>query len=162
MKRIDITKLFPDATDEQINALMDLNGSDINAAKRGVDELKAQLTATKADLENSQKAATAAASADELKKAQERAAALENELQGLKLSNQLRDMRAAVAKGKGVPAELLTGDSEEACKAQADGILAFARPSGYPVLRDGGEAKSGGATGSTRDQFAAWAEQNQF
>ena len=71
MKRTDITKLFPDATDEQINALMDLNGSDINAAKRGVDELKAQLTATKADLENSQKAATAAASADELKKAQE-------------------------------------------------------------------------------------------
>lgn len=162
MKRTDITKLFPDATDEQIQALMDINGSDINAAKRGMDDLKTQLSAAKSDLEASQKAAAAAAGADELQKAKARAEALENELNGLKLSNQLRDMRAAVAKEKGVPVELLTGDSEEACKTQADGILAFAKPQSYPVLRDGGEAKANGASGLTRDRFAAWAEENNF
>lgn len=162
MKRTDITKLFPDATDEQINALMDINGADINAAKRGMDDLRTQLSAAKSDLEASQKAAAAAASAEELKTAQDRAAALESELNGLKLSNQLRDMRAAVAKEKNIPVELLTGDSEDACKAQADGILAFARPNGYPVLRDSGEVNKSGAGLTTRDQFAAWAEQNQI
>lgn len=156
MKRTDITELFPQATKEQIDKLMDINGSDINAAKRGIDEVKAQLSAAKSELETSKQAAAAAASADELQKAQEKAAQLENELNGLKLSNQLREMRAAVAKDKGVPAELLTGDSEDACKAQADGILAFARPSAYPTLPDGGEATNVGAKASTRDMFAEW------
>ncbi len=95
----------------------------------------------------------------ELQKANERAAALKSELDTLKKANALREVRAAVAKAKGVPVELLTGDTEEACKTQADAILAFARPGGYPQLRDGGEVKITGT--STRDQFAAWAE-SQF
>ena len=33
MKRTDITALFPDATAEQIQQLMDLNGQDINNAR---------------------------------------------------------------------------------------------------------------------------------
>lgn len=156
MKRTDITKLFPDATAEQIQALMDINGSDINDAKRGIDEIKAQLSAAQTELEASKQAAAAATGADELQKVQEKAAQLESELAGLKLSNQLRDMRAAVAKDKGVPAELLTGDTEDACKTQADGILAFARPSTYPTLPDGGEAAKIGAATSTRDMFAEW------
>lgn len=159
MKRTDITAIFPDATDEQISKIMNLNGSDINAAKGSVDDLKTQLAALNAELEKSKKTTDGAASADELQKAQDRAAALENELNGLKLSNQLRDMRAAVAKEKGVPVELLNGDSEDACKAQADGILAFAKPNGYPNLHDGGEVSSVSAA-STRDKFAAWAKDN--
>lgn len=160
MKRSDIKTLFPDASEDQIQKLMDMNGSDINEAKRGIDEVKAQLTAARAELDGAKKAAAAQANADELQKAQERAATLENELSALKLSNQLRDMRAAVAKSSGVPVELLTGDSEEACKAQAEGILAFAKPSGYPALRDGGEAGKSSSGLATRDMFAAWVENN--
>ena len=58
----------------------------------------------------------------ELQKANERAAALKTELDGLKKANQLRELRASVAKEKGVPEALLTGETEEACKAQADAI----------------------------------------
>lgn len=34
MKREDVKKLFPDATDEQISALLDINGTDIKDAKK--------------------------------------------------------------------------------------------------------------------------------
>jgi hypothetical protein len=44
MKRTDITALFPDATPDQIDKLMDLNGGDINRAKGELDGLKTQLT----------------------------------------------------------------------------------------------------------------------
>ncbi len=156
MKRSDVTAVFPEATDEQIKKLMDLNGADINAAKAAADEVKKQLDAANAELESAKKAAAAAVSADELKKATDRAAALETELNGLKASNELRDKRFAVAKEKGIPPELLTGETEDDMKAQADAILAFAKPS-YPNLPDGGEA-SHMKGGTTREQFASWAE----
>jgi predicted nuclease with TOPRIM domain len=50
MKRTDITSLFPEATDEQIKALMDINGNDINNAKKGVEELQASLNDANAKL----------------------------------------------------------------------------------------------------------------
>ena len=40
MKRTDITELFPDATAEQIDKLMDLNGQDINKAKGELDAIR--------------------------------------------------------------------------------------------------------------------------
>ena len=43
-----------------------------------------------------------------------------------------------MAAATGVPAELLSGDTEESCTAQAQAILKFAQP-GYPSVRDGGE-----------------------
>lgn len=43
MKREDITKHFPEATDEQINALLDINSADIGKVKKTVDEYKSQL-----------------------------------------------------------------------------------------------------------------------
>lgn len=154
MKRTDITALFPDATDEQINTLMNLNGADINNARRGVTDLQTQLTAAQArvaELEGK-------TDGPELKAAQERAQALETELNSLKAANSLRDMRATVAKETGVPAELLTGDTDEACRTQAQGILDFAKPGTYPNVRDGGEAPGAAAT-STRQQFADWFNQ---
>ena len=158
MKRTDITSLFPQATDEQIKKLMDLNGSDINEAKKGGDELKSQLEKALAELEAAKKVSARAPSPDELKTAQEAAAKLEKELTQMKLANQLRELRETVAKEKGVPAELLTGESEDACKKQADGILAYAKSQqGYPKLPDGGETSHVKGS-STRDQFAAWAE----
>ncbi len=158
MKRTDITALFPQATDEQIKKLMDLNGSDINEAKKGGDELKSQLEKALAELEAAKKASAGAPSPDELKNAQDAAAKLEKELTQMKLANQLRELRETVAKEKGVPAELLTGESEDACKKQADGILAYAKSQqGYPQLPDGGEAGAS-SQGAARDRFAAWAQ----
>lgn len=156
MKRSDITELFPEATPEQIQKIMDLNGSDINSAKSGQAELQRQLNEAKEALTAAQAAAAKAVSAEDLKKATDRAAALETELNELKAGNQIRDIRDAVSKEKGLPANLLTGDTEEVCRAQADAILAFARPSGYPSVPDSGELPGSGGS-STRDQFAAWA-----
>lgn len=156
MKRSDITELFPEATPEQIQKIMDLNGSDINSAKSGQAELQRQLTEAKEALTAAKEAAAKAVSAEDLKKATDRAAALETELNELKAGNQIRDIRDAVSKEKGLPANLLTGDTEEACRTQADAILAFAKPGGYPSVPDGGEPTGSGG-GSTRDQFAAWA-----
>ena len=62
------------------------------------------------------------------------------ELNALNAANAQRDMRARVAAATGVPVELLTGDTEEACTAQAQAALKFAKPvNSYPDVRDGGD-----------------------
>lgn len=64
------------------------------------------------------------------------------QLDALNSANARRDMIARVAAATGCPAELLTGDTEEACTAQAQDITAFAKsqqPAGYPNVRDGGD-----------------------
>lgn len=92
----------------------------------------------------------------ELQKAQERADGLQAELDAMKKTNALRDLRDEVSKEKGVPASLLTGSTKEECEAQADQILSFAKnQSGYPVVKDGGEPKVT-TSKATRDQFADW------
>lgn len=68
----------------------------------------------------------------ELEKANEKAEKLQKELEGLKKQGEIAEMRAKVSKDTGVPAECLSGNDEESCKAQATAILAFAKPSGYP------------------------------
>lgn len=156
MKRADITNIFPDATDEQIDKLMSINGSDINDLKKGADELRKQLETANKSLDAANKVS---ADAEKYKDAAEKAAALEAEINEIKRTNALRELRELVAKEKGVPAELLTAETEEDCKAQADGILAFAKPSAYPTLKDAGEV-SRVSTASTRDKFAAWANEN--
>jgi Zn-dependent M32 family carboxypeptidase len=80
---------------------------------------------------------------------------IKQELAELKAANTVRDIREQVAENKKVPAKLLTGDTKEACEAQADAILAFAQGQhSPPAVPDGGEARSTGA--STRDQFAEY------
>lgn len=145
MKRDDITALFPDATKEQIDQIMNLNGADINAAKAGMTDLQSQLTNAQNRVAELEKRPTADA-----------LSALQTELDGLKAANAIRDIRDAVAKDKGVPASLLTADTKEACETQAQSILDFAKSSGYPAVPDGGE--SGHAEPqSAREKFAAWA-----
>lgn len=90
----------------------------------------------------------------ELQKANEKVAKLQEQLDTLTKANTLRELRSKVAAATGVPAELLSGDTEEACTAQAQAILKFAQP-GYPSVRDGGEVRNK-PTGSTRQQFADW------
>lgn len=43
MKREDVSKIFSDATSEQIDKILDLNSADIGKAKKGYDDLKAEL-----------------------------------------------------------------------------------------------------------------------
>jgi hypothetical protein len=92
----------------------------------------------------------------ELQKATERATALETELNTLKRANEIRVIRDQVAKETGVPATLLTADTEEACKEQAEAIKAFAQPSsGYPVINDAGEVTKK-MNGTPQDSFSEW------
>lgn len=95
------------------------------------------------------------ASKTELQKATEKAKALQDELDAFKKAESLRTMREKVAHDTGVPASLLTAESEDACKEQAKQILEFSRPSGYPQVKDGGEVRTTGKK-STRDSFAEW------
>lgn len=143
MKRTDITKLFPEATKEQIDELMSINGADINAAKSELETLRAQLTDQ---------------SGKELEKAQKQIEALTSELNGMKNAEAIRIARETVASEKNIPVNLLTGETVEACAKQADEILAFATPK-YPVVKDAGESHLT-PKGQTRDQFADWARDN--
>lgn len=98
------------------------------------------------------------ASKTDLQKAEERAAQYKTQLEALQKDINTRNARDKVSAETGVPANLLTGDTEEACKAQADAILQWRGeqpkyPSGAGV---GGEPPTGSG-GSTRDQFADWA-----
>lgn len=98
------------------------------------------------------------ASKTELQKAQDRAAKAEDELAKFKKAEEIREAKAKVAAKTGVPSELLTGEDEEACEAQAKAILEFAKTKGYPVVKDGGEPGKVGKP-STKEQFAEWAKQ---
>lgn len=146
MKRTDITALFPDATPDQIDKLMDLNGGDINRAKGELDGLKTQLTSAQEELAALK---AAAPEKDKLKEATDRAEALQAELDGIKKANEAREMRDKVAKETGLPVdmmEFLTGADEEACLAQAKKLVERIKAGGYPKVKDPGEARTPGIT----------------
>ena len=91
----------------------------------------------------------------ELEKATAKAAELQAKVDSMEKADALRQIRMGVAKETGVPVELLSGDTEDECKEQAERILTFAQPPAYPNVRDAGEPK-GAPKGSTRQQFADW------
>lgn len=95
------------------------------------------------------------ANKSELQKAQERAESLQSELDALKQAATIRGIRDKVAQETGVPATLLTGSTDDECRAQADAIKAYASP-GYPDVKDGGEVTKIKSKKSPRDAFAAW------
>ncbi len=146
MKRTDITDLFPEAPKEAIDKLMDLNGADVNAAKSELEALRQQLAAAQKNQ-----------GGEELQKAQQQIAQLQTELDGMKAAETIRLTREKVAGEKKIPAHLLTGDTEEACAKQADAILAFAAPNGYPHLPDGGEIHTPPAA-TPKQKFSEWLE----
>lgn len=51
MKREEIKAIFPEATDEQLKSVMDLNGTDVEKAKSKVTTLEAELKEKKADFD---------------------------------------------------------------------------------------------------------------
>lgn len=147
MKREDITSIFPEATKEQIDKLMGINGNDINKAKADTETLTTQLAAARSEIETLK----ANSNADELEQTKQLASSLQTELDGMKAKDALRQIREKVSKATKVPADLLTGETEEACTAQANSILEFAKPT-YPRVPDGGEVTKPVSTGSD----AAW------
>lgn len=161
MKREEVKTILPDITDEQLDRLMDLYGTDIEGQKTAITKLQGQLKTARdglaafdgVDVEGlkCQVAALKREKAD-LK------AAHQQQLDALAQANALRELRAKVSSATGVPESLLNADTEEACTAQAKAILDFAKPGGYPAVPDGGEP-AGKPAGSTREQFAAWFEQ---
>lgn len=155
MKRDDITALFPDATKEQIDKLMSINGADINAAKGDLEAVRKQLDTAQGEIDSLKKNS---ANSDELTAAKELAASLQAQIDGMKQTEAVRLVREKVAKEKGVPVDLLTGATEDECASMADSILAFAKPT-YPRIKDGGEV-GGTSKATTRDQFAEWAKDN--
>lgn len=156
MKRTDITDIFPDATKEQIDKLMGINGADINSAKGDYVGLQGQLSEAQKQIEMLKQGS---GKSEELEAANQAIKDLQAELKDMKDAESLRQLRDKVAAEKKVPANLLTGETEEACAAQADSILAFAKNGGYPAIKDGGEVHGAG-TLKTRDKFAEWAKEN--
>lgn len=145
MKRAEISEIFPEATKEQVEAIMTLHGK----ALADVEKLENDLKAAQEALAT----AKAGDKSEELRKALESLAATNSELSALKAANEVRQIREKVSTAKGIPINLLTGETEEACAAQADAILAFAKPSDYPPVADGGEPTNTG--GDAWTQFSA-------
>lgn len=97
------------------------------------------------------------ASKSELQKAEERANQLQAKYDSMVKAEKVRAIREQVSQETGVPSNLLNGDTEEACKAQAEAILAFKGNSpSYPSVKDKGEPSKLPTGGKTRDQFADW------
>lgn len=138
-------------TQEQVNAI--------------VGERLAKEKAKYADYEELQKKASSydelqEANKSELEKATERANKLQAQVDSMNKANEIRGIRDKVSTETGVPAALLTGDTEEACKEQAEAIKAFAKPkANYPKVPDGGELNKPLPT-NTADKFADWFNQN--
>lgn len=95
------------------------------------------------------------ANKSELQKATERANELEAKLNNLEKANQIRSIRDKVANETGVPVSLLTGEDEESCTAQAKDILAFAKTTGYPPVKDGGEVTNISSR-TAKESFSDW------
>ena len=157
MKRERLDEIVPGITKEQKDLLMAEIGKDVEGAKASakaeVEELTAKLKKANEDL-----TAAKTGGGEELQKAQAEIGKLQKELGDLKTANTVRDIRAKVAKEKGLDPELLTADTEEDCTAQADKLLAFANSrNGYPPLPNPGE-QSGGSGQTNRDKFAEWSK----
>lgn len=95
----------------------------------------------------------------DLQKAQEKAASLQTEIDQLKKRDSVRAMRDEVAKETGIPVSMLTFDTEDECKKQAQTILDYIKKTpGYPAVRDGGEVGTV-SKGTAKQQFEEWAKE---
>ena len=131
-------------TQAEVNALINKRYAEIKSKYEDYDVLKEK--AKKFDEAEE-------ASKTELQKATEKADALQAKLDKLEAEKAAIEIREKVAKEKGIPAHLLKGSTEEECNAQADELLAYMNPQGYPDVPDAGEVQHQGKR-STGDQFA--------
>lgn len=116
------------------------------------DELKQKATKYDAEYEK----------LSDMQKTQNKLTKLEAELAGMKKTEKIRGIRVKVSKDAGIPAELLTGEDEESCKAQAEAILKFAKGSKYPGVKETkhetGQRQSAGSD-TTSEDFREFAGQ---
>lgn len=136
-------------TQEEVNAIVADRLDRERKKYEGFDDFKAK-AARLDEIEEANKT--------ELEKATEKNRALEAELNGLKKAEEIRSIRDAVAQKTGVPASMLTFDTDEDCTAQALQILNFNKTNGYPTVKDGGEVSHVGKP-TTKQQFAEWANE---
>lgn len=139
-------------TQAELNAIVQKRLGEEKAKYENYEELKAK--ALKFDeLEEQNKS--------ELQKANDKAEALQKEIDSMKKADEIRKVREEVSKELGVPTNLLSGATKEECEAQAKTVIAsfkdWAKGNTYPNVKDGGEVQNKGA-GGTRDQFANWFE----
>lgn len=117
-----------------------------------------QIVSERLKRDRAKRADDIAAAAAEIEEAKANAAALESELNAMKEREAVRQMRDKVAAETGVPGNLLTGETEEECTAQAAKIMEFAvgKNAGmYPRVPDSGEVTHT-TPQTTRQQFADW------
>ena len=138
-------------TQAELNAIVQQRVKETNDKYVNYEELKEKAKKFD-DIEEKSKS--------ELQKATEKANALQAQLDALKKAGDVREIRDKVSKETKVPAELLTGEDEETCKAQAKAILDFAKPGGYPDVKDTGELQKTPGKGGTAEQFAEWFGKN--
>lgn len=135
-------------TQDEVNGIVSERLKRVEAKYEDYDQLKEK--AAKLDkIEEENKT--------ELERATERAAELQGELDTLKKANELKAIKEKVASETGVPVNLITGTTEDECMEIAKAISEYAKPSGYPNVRDGGEVHQV-TKRTTRDQFAEWAQ----
>lgn len=107
-----------------------------------------------------QRAAAAETTSAELQTQKAKAAELQTQLDALQKDIKARNARDKVSAETGVPANLLTGQTEEENRALADAILKWRGPQqNYPTVPDGGTVNPF-TGGTTRDQFESWAKAN--
>lgn len=95
----------------------------------------------------------------ELQKALDKASKLESELDTLKSANTVREVREKVAKEMDIPASLLTANDEEACKAQAEAIIAYAggKKRTYPSTKENNNQNNQSSGGTDDRAVREWA-----
>lgn len=135
-------------TQEEVDSIVSSRLKREGAKYADYEELKAK--ASKLDeMEEANKS--------ELQKANERAEALQKQLDDITKATELSNIRNKVSTETGVPATLLTADTEEACKAQAEAIMAFAgTKTNYPSVKDGGEVSNISTNKSNGQLFGDW------
>lgn len=137
-------------TQAELNAIVANRVKEVSAKYGNYEELKEKAQKFDEQVE---------ASKSDLQKATERADSLQAELDAIKNANEIKSMREEVASSTGVPASLLTGTNQEECEAQAQALLSWAKPNGYPKIPDGGDP-IGIIKKPTRELFREWFDQN--
>ena len=158
-------------TDEQVQRVFAMNGEEMNGLKANVDTLKAERDAARTQLADASKKLEGYDPEWKTKADQARQQA----------EQQVAEMKAGYAATSAASSLKFTSDSAKKAfladlnakklPLQDDGTLlgfddyvasykksdpgAFAKEHGYPAVKDGGDPAKA-PTGSTRDQFAAW------
>lgn len=145
---------LPDAA---IDAIMAEHGKTVNPLQETINTLTGERDGLQTQLADAQNLLSTAQGWEQ--KYNTDTQALQGQIAALQKDINTRNARDKVSADTGVPANLLTGDTEESCKAQADAILAWrgAQPK-YPSTKDGGEPPAGGGGNSIADAWLSVSE----